>query len=164
MIREENSPSNKRESLSPSNWEKIYYKCQVIPSIKGTQTYTQSFFPKQLTLSSKGKNRLRHQSSNRRASADPFGFLFLQRSPTSKTSGPAQQFQHAPAQFRLKKHHQFGAVCGNGSSFTNKVDLSVTDGINSEYKQEPRKSPKDARPARQCRQPTSCRRAGNYTR
>ena len=69
----------------------------------------------------------------------------------SRVSGLASQIQHAPAQFRLKKHHRFGIVCGNDDSFTNKVDLSVNDGMNSEYKQEPCQSPKNARPARQRR-------------
>ena len=73
-------------------------------------------------------------------------------------SGSAQRFQHAPAQFRLKKNHQFGAVCGNESSFTSKDDLSTTDGINSEHKQEQRQSSKDARPAKRRGQPTSWRR------
>ena len=72
--------------------------------------------------------------------------------------GPAQQIQHAQAQFLLKKHHQFGAVRGNNSSFANKADLSTTDGINSEHKQEQRQSSKDARPARRRGQPTSRRR------
>ena len=58
----------------------------------------------------------------------------------SRASGPAQRFQHAPTQFRLKKASSLSAVCGNDSSFTIKDDLSVTDGINSEYKQEPRQS------------------------
>ena len=79
---------------------------------------------------------LGHQRGSGRAPADPFCFSFLQRSPTSKDSGPTQQFHHSPAQFRLKKHHQFGAFCGNDGSFTNKVDLSVTGGINSEHKQD----------------------------
>ena len=74
-----------------------------------------------------------------------------------RASGPAQQIQHTRAQFRLKMHHQFGAICGNDSSFTNKTDLSVTDGINSEHKQEPRQSSKNARPARRREQPTSRR-------
>ena len=30
-------------------------------------------------------------------------FLFLQKSSTSRANGPAERFQHAPAQFRLKK-------------------------------------------------------------
>ena len=76
---------------------------------------------------------------------------------------PAQRFQHALAQFRLKKASSVGAVCGNNSSFTNKADLSATDGINSEYKQEPHQSPKDARPARRGGQPTSRRRVRNIT-
>ena len=81
----------------------------------------------------------------------------------SRVSGPAQQFQHAPAQFWLKKHHQFSAVCGNNSSFTNKVDVSTTDGINSKHKQEQRQSSKDARPARRRGQPTSRRRVRDCT-
>ena len=87
-----------------------------------------------------------------------FCFLFLQRSPTPRASGPAKQIQHALAQFRLKKHHQFGAVCGNNNSFTNKADLSATDGINSKHKQEQRQSSKYARLAMQRGQPTSRRR------
>ena len=43
-----------------------------------------------------------------------------------------------------------------------KVDFSATDGINSEYKQEPRQSPKDARPARRRGQSTSRRRVRDY--
>ena len=40
----------------------------------------------------------------------------------------------------------------------NKADLSTTDGINLEHKQEQRQSSKDARPARRRGQPTSRRR------
>ena len=47
------------------------------------------------------------------------------------------------------------------SSFTNKADLSETDGINSEHKQEPRQSSKDARLARRRGQPTSRRHVRN---
>ena len=94
--------------------------------------------------------------------------LFLQRSPTPRASGPVHQIQHALAQFRLKKHHQFGAICGNDSSFTNKADLLATDGINSEHKQEQRQSSKDARPAKRHGQQTSRRRvrdsAGQHRR
>ena len=120
-------------------------------------------FPKQLIFSSTGKNWLRHWSGNGRAPADPFCFLFLQRSPTPRASGPTQQIQHALAQFRLKKHHQFGVVCGNDSSFTNKADLSATDGINPEHKQEQCQSSKDARPTRRGGQPTSRRRVRDST-
>ena len=67
----------------------------------------------------------------------------------SRDNGLDQQFKHAQAQFRSKKHHQFGAICGNDSSFTNKADLLATDGINLKHKQEQRQSSKDARPARQ---------------
>ena len=73
----------------------------------------------------------RHRSGNGRTPTDPFCFLFLQRNPTPRANGPVQQIQHALAQFRLKKHHQFGAVCGNDSSFTNKANISATDGTNS---------------------------------
>ena len=86
-----------------------------------------------------------------------FCFLFLQRSPTSRVSGSAQEIQHAQAQFRLEKHHQFGAVCGNDSSFTNKADLSTTADINLEHKQKQRQSSKDPRPSRRRGQPTSRR-------
>ena len=47
-----------------------------------------------------------------RAPADRFCFLFLQRSPTYGVSGPAKRIQHAQAQFRLKKHHQFAPFVG----------------------------------------------------
>ena len=83
--------------------------------------------------------------------------MFLQKSPTSKDSGSAQKIQHAQAQFRLKKHHQFATFSGNDGSFTNKADLSATDGINSEHKQEQRQSSKDARPTKRRGQPTSRR-------
>ena len=69
-------------------------------------------FPKQLIVSSIEKNGLRHRRGNGRAPADLFCFLFLQRSPTCRISGPAQQFKHAPTQFQLNMHHQFGVVCG----------------------------------------------------
>ena len=71
---------------------------------------------------------------------------------------PAYRSQHAPAQFRLKKVSSVGVVCGNDSSFTNKADLLVTDGINSEYEQESRQSSQDARPDKQGGHPTSRRR------
>ena len=51
----------------------------------------------------------------------------------------------------VEKASLVGAVCGNNNSFTNKGDLLVTYDVNSEYKQEPRQSPKDARPARPLR-------------
>ena len=75
----------------------------------------------------------------------------------SRANGPAHRSQHAPAQFRLKKASSVGAVYGNDSSFTNKVDILVTEGINSEYKHESCQSSKDARPARRGGQPTSRR-------
>ena len=46
----------------------------------------------------------------------------------------------------MKKHHQFGAVCGNDSSFANKTDYSVTDGIDSKYEPEPHQPFGNARP------------------
>ena len=70
---------------------------------------------------------------------------------------PAQLFQHALAQFQMKKASSVGTVCGNDSSFTNKVDISTTDGINPKHKQEQRQSSKGARPARRGGQPTSRR-------
>ena len=120
-------------------------------------------FPKQLIFSSTGKNCLRHRSGNGRSPADLFCFLFLQRSPMPRASRPAQKIQHALSQFRLKKHHQFGVVCGKDSSFTNKADLSATDGINPEHKQEQCQSSKDARPARRGGQPTSRKRVRDST-
>ena len=83
-------------------------------------------------------------------------------SPTPRANGPAQQIQHSLAQFRLKKHHHFDAVCGNDSSFTNIADLSATDGINSKHKQEQCQSSKDARPARRREQLTSRRSVRDY--
>ena len=74
---------------------------------------------------------------------------------------PAQRFQHAPTQFQLKKASSVSFVCGNNSSFTNKADLSTTDGVNSEHKQEQRQSSKEARPARRHGQPTSQRRVSD---
>ena len=91
-----------------------------------------------------------------------------QRTGPATVPVPAQQFQHAPAQFWLKKASSIGAVCGNDNSFTIKADLSATDGINSEHKQEQRQSSKDSRPARRRGQPTSRRRvrdcAGQHER
>ena len=104
-----------------------------------------------------------HRSGNGRAPADPFCFLFLQRSPTPRASGPSQQIRYVLSQFRLKKHHQFGAICGNDSSFTNKADLLATDGNNPEHKQEQCQSSKDARPARRGGQSTSRRRFRDST-
>ena len=57
----------------------------------------------------------------------------------------------------LKKASSVGAVCGTDSSFTSKTDLSVTDGINSEHKQEQRQSTKDAGSAKRRGQQTSWR-------
>ena len=76
---------------------------------------------------------------------------------------PAQRFQHAPAQFRLKKASSVGAVCGNDSSFTNNADISATRGINPEQEQEQRQSSKDARLARQGGHLTSRRRVRDST-
>ena len=67
-----------------------------------------------------------------------FLFLIFVEEPDVKSQRTSLAIQHASTQFRLKKHHQFGVVYGNESSFTNKVDLSMTDGIDSEHKQEPR--------------------------
>ena len=89
------------------------------------------------------------------APADPLCFLlFAEESNTQdQRTDPitvpvlARGSQHAPAQFRLKKASSVGAVCGNGISFINKVDLLVIDGINVEYKQDPCQSFQNARPA-----------------
>ena len=104
-----------------------------------------------------------HRRGNGRAPADPFCFLFLQRSLTSIDTGPVQHIQQDQAQFRLKKHHLFGVVCGKNSSFTNKADLSATDGINPEHKYEQCQPSKDARPIRQGGQPTSGRHVRDST-
>ena len=94
--------------------------------------------------------------------ADPFSFLFLQGRATSELAdqpnncpSPAQRLLILSSPVQLKKASSVGAVCGNDGSFTNKTALSVTDGINSEHKQEQRQSPKDAGPTRRRRQPTS---------
>ena len=63
-----------------------------------------------------------------------FVSCFCRGAQCPRSSGPARRSQHALAQFRLKKASSVDAVCGNDSSFTNKADYSVTDGINSEYK------------------------------
>ena len=75
--------------------------------------------------------------------------------------------KHASAQFRLKKASSVGAVCGNDSSFINITDHLVTDGINSEHKQEQRQSAKDAGSTRRRGQQTSWAsrsNAGQYER
>ena len=78
--------------------------------------------------------------------------------------GSAQQIQAGSSPVPVEKNrHQFGAVCRNDSSFTNKADLLVTDGINLEHKQEQRQSSKDARPTRWGGQPTSRRRVRDNT-
>ena len=63
-----------------------------------------------------------------------FLFLIFPEEPDMRSQWTDLQFQQASAHFQLSKHHQFDAVCGKDNSFTNKVDLSVTDGINSEHK------------------------------
>ena len=86
--------------------------------------------------------------------SDPYqSFLFLifAEEPDIQSRRIGLTIPTSSSPVLVEKHHQFGAVCGNDSSFTNKADLSVTKGINSEHKQEPRQSPKDARPARQHR-------------
>ena len=100
-----------------------------------------------------------------KAPADPLYYLFLQEivaSDPAAVPSPAQRSEHTPAQFQLKITSSVGDVCGNDSSFTNKADLSATDGINSEHKQEKCQSSKDARPARRRRQLTSWRRVRDY--
>ena len=78
---------------------------------------------------------------------------------SSPISGPTTPTLFSPV--RLKKTSSVGAVCGNDSSFTNKADYSVTDGINSEHKQEQRQSAKDTGSARRYRQPISRRVRNN---
>ena len=114
------------------------------------------------------------------ALADPPSFLFLQRSATSRAYRPALQQSYfspddpgacRPARQQSRSGpttptrsgpttptnnaSSVGAVCGNESSFTNKTDHSVTDGINTEHKQKQRQSAKDAGSARRRRQQTS---------
>ena len=80
------------------------------------------------------------------AHAGPSSFLFfLQRKDTSHPEpldlpNDPNTLQPSP----VEKASSVSAVCGNDSSFTNKTDHSVTDGINSEHKQEQRQSAKDA--------------------
>ena len=78
----------------------------------------------------------------------------------SPISGPTTPIRSSLVRLK-KKASSIGAFCGNDSSFTNKADLSSTDGINSEHKQEKRQSSKDARPARRRGNPTSWRRVRN---
>ena len=84
----------------------------------------------------------------------------------SSSSGPANPARSSPVP--VEKASSVGAVSGNDNSFTNKADISVTNGINLEYKQEPRQSSQGARPARQGGQPTFLRRirdnAGQHER
>ena len=57
--------------------------------------------------------------------------------------GPAQRPKHAPAQFRFeKRHHQLAPSVGTTVPLQVKTDHLVTDGINSEHKQEQRQSAK----------------------
>ena len=87
-------------------------------------------------------------------------FLFLvfaeEFNVQSQRTSPANPARSNPV--LVEKHYQFGAVCGNDSSFTNKVDLSTTNGINPKHKQEKRQSSKDARLARRHGKSTSRRR------
>ena len=74
----------------------------------------------------------------------------------ASSPGPTQRRPHAPAQFRLKKrHHQLAPSVGTTVPVQVKTDHSVTKRINSEHKQEPRQSAKDAGSARRRRQQTS---------
>ena len=83
------------------------------------------------------------------------------------TSGPTIQslqissqqsrspIRSSPVRLKKKKASSVGVVCGTDSSFTNKADHSVIDGINSEHKQEQRQFAKDTGSARRRRQQTS---------
>ena len=68
-------------------------------------------------------------------------------------SGPTTPIRSSPVP--VEKASSVGAVCGNGRSFTNITDFSVTDGINPEHRQEQCQSAKDAGSARRRRQQTS---------
>ena len=85
----------------------------------------------------------------------------MDQSNSSPSSGPTTPTRSSLV--RLKKASSVGAVCGNDSSFTNKDDLSTTDGINPKHKQEQCQSSKDAGPARRGGQPTSQRRVRDST-
>ena len=120
------------------------------------------------------------------APVDPFLFLSLQRSATSKACRPAlQQSNFSPddpvacrparQQSRSgsttptrsspvpveKRHHQLAPSVGTTVPLQVKTDHSVTDGINPEHKQEQRPSNKDAGPARRYEQLTSWRVRNN---
>ena len=56
-----------------------------------------------------------------------------------------------------KRHHQLASSVGTTVPLQIKTDLSVTDGINPEQKQEQRQSTKDAGPAKRRRQQISQR-------
>ena len=140
----------------------IRYIYQATPSLKGTQTYA-THSPFKQSIFSQKETDLGIGAATGKAPAGPSSFLFLlQRKTTSKACRPAQhQSRSGPttptcsSPVRLKKGIISGAVCGNDSSFTNKADHSVTDGINSEHKQEQRQSAKDTGSARRRRQQTS---------
>ena len=139
--------------------------------MKGKETYAKNIRSlSSLSFSQRGTD-LGIGAATGEALADPSSFLYLQRTiapnPTDQSnsspgSGPTTPTRSSPVQ--LKKASSVGAFCGNDSSFTNKTDLSVTYGINSEHKQEQRQSPKDAGPTRRRRQSTSRHDASQHER
>ena len=82
-----------------------------------------------------------------------------QKDPASSSSAHQQSWSNPTTPTRSspvpveKRASSVGAVCGNDSSYINITDFSVTDGIDSEHKQEQRS--KGARSTRRCGQQTS---------
>ena len=94
-----------------------------------------------------------------------------QNDPASSSSAHRQSWSNPRTPTRSspvpkeKRESSVGAVCGNDSSYINITDFSVTDGIDSEYKQEQRS--KGARSTGRCGQQTSWAggsNAGQYER
>ena len=114
-----------------------------------------------------------HRSGHGRSPHQPPFFLVLQRSATPKacrspllrsyfsaddpaSNSPARQQSRSslttPTRSSLvpvEKTSSVGAVYGNDSSFINKTDISVTDGINTEHKTKSRQSTKATAPGAQ---------------
>ena len=125
--------------------------------------------------------RIRQLGRTGKRGCDTSSFwFFLQRSSTSRACRPAtvavlpqtrrrtacRSTQHQPRSgpttlntlqlsFGLKRHHQLVPSVRMTVPLQVKTDHSVTDGINSEHKQEQRQSAKDARSVRRRRQQAS---------
>ena len=63
-----------------------------------------------------------------------FLFLVFAEEPKIQRQQTGQAILARSRPVPVEKNHQFSAICGNDSSFTNKVDLSATDGIDSDHK------------------------------